>query len=755
MAKNLEIATKILNAAISLWSEKGYRNMTMRELAKRASMGTSSLYSYFQSKEEIVLFLYEKLNLQARETFTKSVDSQLDPFTKLIEFMRIKLGLLTAHRSALPALLREAIDPESTLSPLSGDSLPVLSQNLSFFKDFFQGDGVVSSSTMSGATKARLLWVVHIGLLVFWLHDRSEGQKNTHELLNQLATLTPAQRSMFDMVSSIPEAHKILELLMTVVAVDQETSTVSEKPDGSSVPARQVDVVVMGAGPIGCLFAAFLKQRRPQTRILMIEKSQEPVHKIGESTLSGFCKALRTVGLRQDAMERMFYPKNGLGFFHVTEGTKHIQDSYEYILETFDETFQVERRVLDSMLIQQVRRLGIDVIQGAVVDLKKSTLSTGKNVVVYDIGGKNFSVGSSWLVDASGPAHGIANHYKLWTSEGLPFQTSSVWSYWKNVKPLADYSGWKNVAKFPRDQYTQHFCFREGWCWFIPLVSWQDSPSANLSRVFDRLHDSTRTPSRVQIEQEYGCPTRELLSFGLTLRSDRDERLREDPSTAFDYYREKYPVLQQILHGATLVDPYAGEPSLQSRRSMRGYARRVVGDGWLAIGDAAFFVDPLISPGLTGGTATAFRAAVGVGEWLDKGAVYEEQLSDYQDFVHELHAALERDNQLVYMSFNHPRLMALIQRFQEVDARRHFLIHQNDQYSNEDTNVWGILSPAYQEMQKELWNRMRDAESKQSLACSEQSVNDYNALVNELDAVLKSYLQANLSLTPYAMENVS
>ena len=88
------------------------------------------------------------------------------------------------------------------------------------------------------------------------------------------------------------------------------------------------------------------------------------------------------------------------------------------------------------------------------------------------------------------------------------------------------------------------------------------------------------------------------------------------------------------------------------------------------IGDAAFFVDPLISPGLTGGTAQAYFAAQESARALDAGTTRREFFTAYEGFVHRLHEALERDNQLVYMSFNHPQAIELIQRYQEIDSRR-------------------------------------------------------------------------------------
>ncbi|GAB4233072.1 MAG: hypothetical protein Kow0049_16350 [Stanieria sp.] len=81
-------------------------------------------------------------------------------------------------------------------------------------------------------------------------------------------------------------------------------------------------------------------------------------------------------------------------------------------------------------------------------------------------------------------------------------------------------------------------------------------------------------------------------------------------------------------------------------------------------------------------------------------------------FIINLKKLSDGDNQLVYMSFNHPKAIEVIQRFQEIDARRHFNQHISSDYTLADTNVWGILNPVYQSLQKQLWQIMRQAELK-------------------------------------------
>lgn len=746
--ENNATAEKIVEAATMLWSQKGYEEVTMRELARRLGMGVSSLYFYFRSREEIVQFLYHKLNKQILEEFRANDKGERNLANNLARYMRIKLDKLAPHRSCLIALIKETIDPNSSLNPMSKDSDDVRSMNIDLFKDLVGRSGAVAQDQVGDTASA--LWLANLGIILYWIHDKSHAYENTFTLIEKTGNMI----GLLPMLGKMPGANTTLKLFSALV--EKQSSGTPQTQVQQAESLRHYDVVVIGGGPIAMVYSSFLKLKRPKTRILVLEKHAEPGHKIGESTLSGFCKALRTIGIKQEAMETLFYPKNGLGFFAVDESTRDLRSAPEYILETFDRTYQVERRVLDSLLIAHARNSGIEVVQGANVDLSNCTLSAKGNVVTYSIGNHSLKVRSSLVVDASGPAGLIAKQLGLWSTEGLPFQTSAVWSYWRGIKTLGSYQNWPSFAQFPRDQYTEHVCLREGWLWYIPIVSWQAAPASNLSFALDAcLRPMKAVPTRERLLEEYGCPNEDITSIGLVLRNDRDRFMKDDAREAFEHYKRKYPAIAQLLDGAELIpDPYGTGQTFMQRLSFRGYSRQVSGDGWLLVGDAAFFVDPLISPGLTGGTACAYRAAEASVKALEKNIFVQSTFADYDSFVRTLHVALERDNQLVYMSFNHPNAIKLVQQFQEIDARRHFMENSSGPYGEADTNVWGILDPDYQALQKRAWKLLRDAEMGLSGdSIDEQSHADYEGVVKGLQKLLADRLRSNLDLTPYAKAN--
>ncbi|MDJ0591577.1 MAG: tryptophan 7-halogenase [Pleurocapsa sp. MO_226.B13] len=520
---------------------------------------------------------------------------------------------------------------------------------------------------------------------------------------------------------------------------------------------REFDVAVIGAGPLGILYASWLKQARPHLRILMLDRNPSPKHKIGESTLSGFCKSLRSVGISHEVMQRLFFPKNGLGFFYGDKTNKDITKAPEYILETFDETFQVERRVLDSLLIANGRRLGIEIIQNARIEPQKSVFSSQGNFLTYHLGSDKHQIRAQLVADASGASSVLGRHFGLYATTGLTFQTGAVWAYFKKIRRLDKYQGWKAKAQCSRDEYTQHICFPEGWMWYIPLKSWQQASDRNLAKMLTRLLTTKdKLPNQQQLSQEFGCPTTDIFSIGIVLREDRDRLLKQGGNAVFEYYQQQVPIIAQILEGAEILrDYYENHSPYEIRRQIRHYSQQIAGDGWLLLGDAAFFVDPLISPGLTGGAATAYFAFQETLKAFDCQDFSQDSFIGYQNFTKTLHQALERDNQLVYMSFNHPEALKLIQRFQEIYARRHFHRHQQQSYSLADTNVWGILDEKYREMQTILWQIMRQEELRVSsqIPLPEQMPVHYERMVKRLQQCLTGYVNHYVKLTPYITQN--
>ncbi len=517
------------------------------------------------------------------------------------------------------------------------------------------------------------------------------------------------------------------------------------------------DIAIIGAGPQGLLFATWLKTERPSLKVVVLERAEAPGHKIGESTLSGFCRAVRSTGIRHEVLQRLFYTKNGLGFFYSDNNTSELQTAPEYITETFDETFQVERRVCDSLLTANAKRAGVSVLWSHQVKPKESVFKAGANRLSCETPWGNVVIDACLVVDASGPSSVLGRHFGGYEESNVPFQTSAAWAYFKNVKWLNDYAGWQNTAEFPRYEYTQHICFKEGWVWYIPIISWQKAKHENLMAMMDYLATpNTPVLSRDELSAKFDCPYEQIWSIGIVLRSDRDRMMSQGAQAVFDHYKRTLPTLATMLDGAEILsDHYPNHHPYAVRKNVRRSARQITGDGWLLIGDAAFFIDPLRSPGLTGGVATAYRALQDVLKALDTGDLSRTQFDGYEAFVRDLYDMLEEQNQIAYMSHNHPKAISFVRRFGEVSSRSHFNGICDEPYQMADTNVWGHLYPDHRQQQRLVWQIMREEEIDVGNRCplDQQEPRDYERMMFRLRQAVGLHLDQSVSLTPYIMHN--
>ncbi len=522
------------------------------------------------------------------------------------------------------------------------------------------------------------------------------------------------------------------------------------------------DLAILGAGPQGLNLAAWIKKEKPHYSIIVLESQKSYPHKIGESTLSGFCKAVRSNEVKHEAFQRLFYTKKGLGFWHCDEVNEDLTVAPEYIIETFDETFQIERRAFDGLLETNCERLGISVIRGAHVNAAESEFTAMGNTIKYYKDGEEFTLKCKMTVDATGPASIISSQYNNgagYTASDVPFQTSSVWAYYKDIKWLKDYENWLFEAENPRDEYTQHLCFKEGWVWYIPIVSWQKSKDEDLKKMLAYLSNPENpVPDRDTLADMFNCTYEQIWSIGISLRDDRDNIINTEGAEAtFKKYSEKIPTFKKLVEGAEPLDGYyRGHKPYGKRVNYRRHSEQIAGDGWLAVGDAAFFVDPLRSPGLVGGASTGYHAMTAILKAFSEEDFSVDMFKGYKERVEELHEMLEDQNQIAYMSHNHPEAIGLVRRFGEVSSRGHFneFSHQ-EEYRFPDTNVWGHLYTKHFRMQKELLHIMREEEARVGAVkpISEQSAADYETMIKRMKTLIGTHLEENLELNPYTVQN--
>jgi len=329
------------------------------------------------------------------------------------------------------------------------------------------------------------------------------------------------------------------------------------------------DAIVIGGGPAGCTTAILLKQYNPSARIIIFEKERFPRHHIGESTLPDANAVLHKLGVI-DAINRAGFPiKSGLTykwrhdrpiFADVFSQGVHpnLQDRL-YPKGIPDHSWQVERGRYDSILLDRAREVGIDVRERhQVVDAVSGEGETGDRVLGVCVRGEHDAtprrVMARHTIDASGQARVLSRWLGVPTDKFALGDTALYRYYggftWREDLIGSLFNGRIFFTSVPR-----------GWMWFIPLSA--DTVSVGLVTKKDFLRGVT--PDRA-FEEELGVAAeiREMLGDAV-----------------------------QIGH------PYStGAPATYAIQDWSYRNREFAGPGWYLAGDAAAFVDPILSSGL-------------------------------------------------------------------------------------------------------------------------------------------------------------
>lgn len=173
---------RVLTKAVELFAQDGFEKTTMRTISKEAKLGLGALYYYFPSKEAIVIAFYEQLNQQVATQFRdqRAPEASMDEQLKLL--LKLKLAALEPHRTLARILIKEAVDPNSPLTPLSRDSDQAMQTSLELFKEI---------AGESGPAVARMLWLGHLAVIGLWVHrpDKAEAAVETFSDLAPLLAL--------------------------------------------------------------------------------------------------------------------------------------------------------------------------------------------------------------------------------------------------------------------------------------------------------------------------------------------------------------------------------------------------------------------------------------------------------------------------------------------------------------------------------------------------------------------------------------
>ncbi len=303
------------------------------------------------------------------------------------------------------------------------------------------------------------------------------------------------------------------------------------------------DVIVIGGGPGGSTAATALAQKGLD--VLLLEREHFPREHIGESLLPASMPFLEWLDVMPAVREAGFLKKWGATMLWGRE-----QEPWSwYFRETntaHPHAFQVWRAQFDKILLDNSRAAGVDVREGHRVTGVIFEGERAAGVRFVDGAGVAAEARAPWVVDASGQGAIIGHALDLRQWDDF-FQNMAVYAYFEGAQRLPD----------PDETNIFIESYENGWFWSIPLHNGWMSVGA--------VVDSTRGQKGLRRLGMEGYLREQIALAPGTRNMLRDARLAHGPVTLKDW---SY------------------------------LSREVVGDGYILVGDAACFIDPLFSSGV-------------------------------------------------------------------------------------------------------------------------------------------------------------
>ena len=343
------------------------------------------------------------------------------------------------------------------------------------------------------------------------------------------------------------------------------------------IDAVRPDVVVIGGGPSGATVATLIA--KAGFRVQLLEREHFPRYHIGESLIPETFWVLERLGMLAKLQGSRFVEKHSVQF--VTEQGKLSEPFYfgDYKPHESSQTWQVTRAEFDQMMLDNAREHGVDVQEG--VRVLEVLFEGGRAVGVraIDEAGVEREIRSTVVVDAAGQSCLIQDRLGLREWDPV-LKKAAIWTYWKGAK--------RDAGRDEGATLVMQTKGKIGWFWFIPLQD--DIVSVGVVAPFDYLFK--------------GRDSKELETI---------------------YFEEvdRCLGLQPRIAHAGRVAPFSAAKEYSYR------SRQVAGDGWVLVGDAFGFLDPLYSSGILLALISGAQAADAIVAGLAAGNTSAAQLGTW------------------------------------------------------------------------------------------------------------------------------
>jgi flavin-dependent dehydrogenase len=337
------------------------------------------------------------------------------------------------------------------------------------------------------------------------------------------------------------------------------------------------DVVVIGGGPAGATTSTLLADAG--IRVGLFERERFPRFHIGESLIPETYWVLKRLGMLPKMQRSRFVKKYSVQFVNATGKLSAPFYFWDNKPHECSQTWQVVRSEFDRMMLENAREHGVDAHEGVHVLEVLFEADRACGVAIRDANGSRREVRANVVVDASGQAALLQNRLKLRVWDPI-LNKGAIWTYWKGA--------YRDTGRDEGATMVLQTTDRAGWFWYIPL------------------HD-------------------DIVSVGIVAPFDYLFKGRDGHEQTYHVEVERCPAVSSRISAAERATGYFATRDYSYRST------QVAGDGWVLVGDAFGFLDPLYSSGVLLALKSGELAADAIVEGLARGDTSGRRLGKWGD----------------------------------------------------------------------------------------------------------------------------